>query len=178
MNDSGSQRPTDSGDAESHAGGTDSRADENPYAAPVVATIVERMPAKLSVPLGLLLLAIIVAAFFFDVGLGVGCLLLAVPAYARAVGNTVRKARSGVEASLTDRLLSFLASVGVVIVCGIAGGIAFFGTCTASLMVAVPMQGGWDGDGFFMLLILLSCLGFFGCAGFVYWTLWPRRKTR
>ena len=143
----------------------------NPYAPPASSAEAQFI-RRFSVPLAILLLVFIVGAFALDIAFGVGILMLAIPAYARALRISSLKARTGVDLSATARLLGFLGSVGVVVACVIAGCIAFFATCTGALATELLMTevGG-------IVSIILCGLGFLLAAGLVYWAAWPKRRT-
>ncbi len=142
----------------------------NPYAAPDEALGDDR-GSRISLPLLLGLIAIIIALFFLNVGLGVGAVLLAIPAYARAARRSAVRLSAGQTVTSLDRFLSFLASLTVVIGCVIAGCIAFFVTCTVSIPAANTGEYAVWG------VIIVSLLGFLFAAGLLYRVAWPAKIT-
>ena len=143
--------------------------EENPYSAPNVEATSTELPLKLSVPLAIVLLTLIVALFFVNIGLGIFAVIVAVPAYVRAVTRSWVRAEKGETLSTGDRVLNFLGSLMVVLVCAIAGGIAFFATCLAGLMVS-------NGESV-VLTLSASAFCFLCAAGVIFWAWWPRRRS-
>ena len=139
---------------------------ENPYAAPAPTSQV--LSPRLSLTLGVVLLAVIVIAFLLNVALGFGVVLVAIPAYIRAVRLSSVRVDEGRELSKMDRLMGFLGSLGIVIGCAIAGAIAFMGTCTGLVVSGVI-----ESDSGAMLTIVLSVAGFLFAAGLLYRLAWP-----
>jgi len=148
----------------------------NPYAASVVYAAKEpqrRMPLKLSLPLALVLVAIVGSVFFVSIGLGIGLLLVTAPAYFRAAFSSMQRTALGEQLTTAERIVSFLSSLAVVALCGIAGGVTFLGTCLLTLFTPVIEFGE---QGFATILICASSLGFLVAFGIIYWTLWPKRR--
>lgn len=142
---------------------------ENPYAPPT-ASSERRLSPRLSVTLGVILLIVIAVAFLLDVSLGVGVVLVAIPAYARAVRLSSIRAAKGLCVSNLDRILAFLGSVGVVVGCVVAGAIAFFTTCTGLVFSgAIATEAGG------VITIVLSVAGFLFAVVWIYRLTWPSK---
>jgi len=150
----------------------ESQDEVNPYETPGDSTLSgPAMAPGISIPLALLLVGIIAVAFLVNVGLGIGSLLLAIPAYVRAIA--VPRA-AGVSPSTWQRVGAFIGSLAVVLLSAVSGCILFFVTCTAGLL-----SGGVGlGSGAFAeeLFIPICLSGFIAGFCIIYWTLWPRRK--
>lgn len=134
-------------------------------------------PSQLSIPLAVLLVAFIVGVFFVNIGLGIGVLLLAIPAYARAVGSSAQRLAEGKSLTIFDRLLGFFGSVAVVVACAFAGCCALFATCTGAIVI-VGIPSGGQGDVASFLVPIVAIGGFLFAAISVYRAAWPRRGGR
>lgn len=154
---------------------SDDHHEETPYASPL-SDANEGASSKLSLPLFVGLLTLVILAFWLNIGVGIGVLLISIPAYARAAGVTSQQAHSGHVSSTSERIVAFLGSIGVVLACCVAGGIAFFATCTASLFFVSPLEQTFGGGAGIWFLVGASCLGFLAAAALVYNVCWPRRK--
>lgn len=147
----------------------DDTQEQNPYAPPVSSG--PRLSPSLSIALGIILLVVIGATFWLNASLGIGVVLVAIPAYVRAVRLSSVRAEMGEQLSNANRIFGFLGSVGVVVGCAIAGAIAFFGTCTGMLMTGIiNIEAGW------MITVLLSVVGFLFAAGLLFRVAWPARR--
>ncbi|MDZ4851166.1 MAG: hypothetical protein SGI77_17905 [Pirellulaceae bacterium] len=156
----------------------ESDAQQNPYAPQPNFDSRPRLSPSLSVPLAVALVVFLAIASIINIGLGIALAILAIPAYIRAASSSVRKARLGMELSTSDRVLSFIASMGVVIASVIAGCIGLFVTCWGVLfangvMGSKPLI---KGDIIITLAFAVSVAGFIIATGIVLWLFSPSRR--
>ena len=147
----------------------------NPYSPPLEPRS-GGIPLNASLPLGLGLAAILVVAFMIAPGIGLGLSLLAVPAYVRALSLSSQRVARGETLTVAQRVLGFLGSVGVVLVCAIAGGIAFFFTCLGGVSLAAGT--GFNSEAAIFVAIAICAIGTLTSAGLVYWKYWPNLPRR
>lgn len=146
-------------------------AEANPYAAPLTdAAIATKLRWSFSVPMAIALTGIIAVTAFLNFGLGVIMGVMTIPAYIRAVRRSSVRFTEGESVTNSDRLLTFLGSLVLVLVFAGAAIFAFFITCTGGFFsgdvtdVTVPI-----------ILIVSACAGLLAF-GSLYWWSWPRRK--
>jgi hypothetical protein len=116
-------------------------------------------------------------------GLGIPLSIIAVPALVRTLIAGHYERSAGGKLSLGEKVLTFLASTGIMVAVAAAGGAAFFGTCTAALFGGLAINEVTKVDPFFGsadvwigLLILLSSIVGLATAGWIFWLTRPRRR--
>ena len=111
-------------------------------------------------------------------GLGILLGMLSLPAFIRTTLVVSRRQAAGRTIDSSSKVSLFLASLGTVIVAGIAAFVVFFGTCIAACFGAMALEqkgAGFGGGLFFVMLIIGGCLGM-ASGIFVMWSIWRRSK--
>ena len=127
-----------------------------------------------SLMLVMTLVAVCLGLFVVAPGLGVLLSIAAVPALARTAVLIKRGARSGQATTASDKMWLFAASMGGVIVAGVAASVAFFGACVAACFGVVAVV---DRPPDWTIVVLLVVGGGAGAvaAWWVLRRLWKRR---
>lgn len=106
-------------------------------------------------------------------GVLIGLLILSVPALVRTVVMSSRQRDAGAPAAATSVFFTFLTSLGIVVVVGIASGIAFFATCFVVCLLQLNSSG--KGDGILAGSVLAGLVTGFIVFLFLMRALWPRK---
>jgi hypothetical protein len=126
------------------------------------------------------LIAVCLGLGGIDPGLGIGVAFLVTPAALRTAVAAARRRRSGSGMSMGEKLLAFVASLGVVTAMIVATGVAFYATCWAGFfggdMLSEPFAKGYDGlfVGLGTGIILGGVVGLYVLYRMARW-LWPRK---
>jgi hypothetical protein len=117
-------------------------------------------------------------------GLGIPLAIIAGPALVRTLIAGHRERAAGHKLSMGEKVLTFLASTGIMVAVVAAGCAAFFATCTGVIFGGMALHeatgrrlfGTGPGDVWVLALILLSSAVGLGTAGWIFWLTRPRRK--
>jgi hypothetical protein len=123
------------------------------------------------------LIAVCLGVFRLSPGFGIAVVAFAVPALVRAVVAGAKSKSGGRRLSIGDKLQMFAASLGLMVLVGIAGFVAFQIACwgTCGLIVAV------DPPSLDAETLLWTCVGIGSAAaravgGWLLWLTRPRRR--
>ena len=141
------------------------------------------MPFQFSIETLLLvttLVAVCLGASLAVPGLGIPVSIIAVPALIRTLVASHQQRSVGHKLSLVEKVLTFLASTGVMIAVVAAGGAAFFATCTVALLAAAGIEqaGGQGGQAFEAIImpgLILSTIAGLAVASWIFWITRPRK---
>jgi|GEM_PF-2789599 len=153
----------------------------NPYESPQdkKAATTPKVGWHFSLPIGLALLGVIALLCFFNLGAGLFLAVVSVPAYLRSVRKSSVQAAEGFDVTNLDRFLFFLGSTVLVLFIATTTFIAFFITCTGSLLAldAAGVAGslGYGNGNEFIAPIAASAVGLIAFV-WQYWRSWPRVK--
>jgi hypothetical protein len=116
-------------------------------------------------------------------GLGIPLAMVAVPALVRTLIAGHQERAVGGKLSLAEKVLTFLASTGIMIAVLAAGGAAFFATCSVALFGGLAIGEATNVQPIFRSaetwiwgLILLSSVVGLATAGWIFWITRPRRR--
>lgn len=118
-------------------------------------------------------------------GLGIPLSFVAAPALIRTLIAGHQERAVGRKLSLGEKVLTFLASTGIMVAVIVAGGAAFFVTCSTLLLggLAVNEMDGSQifnkfGETLIWLLIAVSSVTGLAVAGWIFWLTRPRKGDR
>ena len=108
---------------------TEAGATPNPYQAPQAEQIAARTFGLGSLMLVMTLIAVLLGVAMVHPGLALLLVFVAAVALARTMGIVYRRKLAGGPTAGGDKVIVFLGSLFVAIVCSIASGVAFYATC-------------------------------------------------
>ncbi|HUE74374.1 MAG TPA: hypothetical protein VMP01_26060 [Pirellulaceae bacterium] len=127
------------------------------------------------------LIAVCLGVFRLSPGFGIAVVCFAVPALIRSVVVGVQQKRAGERQSIGEKLTAFAASLGIMLLVGIAGFIAFQIACwgTCGLITATASSSASSAPNLNLLLWSSVGLGSLSALAVGIWILWltrPRRR--
>ena len=133
-----------------------------------------------SLMLTVTLIAVCLGIWQLSSGLGIFFAIIVAPAFVRTAITAVRQRRLGEPMEIEDKIITFVASIGVVVSVAVASGIAFLVTCWTACagVVAVSESTGIRTGAGIWASILAGTVAALIVAVLLFRATWPRDRSR